>query len=201
MHGVAIEAAVPALLEAFPLVKALFMLVETLFALHEGIRIFSKLLAHSRVLLQIALQRWMLLHELLVIHQRGILPQLFGDFRMAVEESIHAGQLPAHHTAAILPLIDLALPLVEAIVALLETLFLLHKGVGIFAELFPHVRMLLQITLQGRVLVNEFAVIYQRGILAKLLRNLGMRVEEAIHTCCLPARHVAIAPVRLLVKA
>src|SRR5215469_1172886 len=69
--------------------------VKALFLLHKAVGILAEFLAYSRVLLQILLQRGVFLDEFLVIHQRGILSQLFGCFGMIVEELIEPGDLRA----------------------------------------------------------------------------------------------------------
>src|SRR6266478_1898745 len=67
----------------------------TLFLPHECIGVLSELLPDSRMLLQVLLQRRMLLDKLIVPDQRRILAQLLLNFRMAVEEFVHVGDLPA----------------------------------------------------------------------------------------------------------
>src|SRR5260370_35203457 len=61
---------------------------------HEGARVLLELLADFGMLLQILLQRRMVLDPRCVIDQRRILTELLGDFRMAVQEPVHARQLP-----------------------------------------------------------------------------------------------------------
>src|SRR2546426_11519611 len=66
-----------------------------LFLPHECIGVLGELFPDSGMLLQVLLQRRMLLDKLIVPDQRRILPQLLLDFRMAVEEFVHVGDLPA----------------------------------------------------------------------------------------------------------
>jgi len=60
-------------------IASLFVVVEAVFLSHEGIRILIQSLLDIRVLLQISLQRWMVLQELLVFHERWIATKLFGE--------------------------------------------------------------------------------------------------------------------------
>src|SRR5713101_8282073 len=69
--------------------------VEPLFPAHERVRVLAKLLANSGVALQKLLQCRLILNELLVADQRRILAQLLLNFRMAVQEFVHVGDLPA----------------------------------------------------------------------------------------------------------
>src|SRR5260370_37591987 len=80
---------VPPVLE--PLVLAP---VEALFLAHETVWVLGYLLANSRMLLQILLQCGVFRNEFLVLHQRGVSAQLFGDFTVAVHEAIETCQLP-----------------------------------------------------------------------------------------------------------
>src|SRR5260370_26128969 len=61
---------------------------------HEGARVLLELLADFGMLLQIFLQRRMVLDPRCVIDQRRILTQLLRDIRMAVQEPVHAPQFP-----------------------------------------------------------------------------------------------------------
>src|SRR2546425_495271 len=94
---VAISCQVPIAIagDASMLVTIVLTPVEPLFPAHECVRVLGKLFTNARVALQKLLQRRMILHELPVLDQRRILPQLLLDFRMAVEEFVHVGDLPA----------------------------------------------------------------------------------------------------------
>src|SRR3984885_6598674 len=70
----------------FPGVKALLLM-------HEGIRILAEFFADFRMLLPVLLQLAVLLNKPLVVHQRRILPHLFGDLWVAVEKAVKAGKL------------------------------------------------------------------------------------------------------------
>ena len=56
-----------------------------------------------------------------------------------------------------------------------------HEPVRVFADLLPDARMLLQVSLQFRMLGDELLVVHERWIFAELLGGLGMAVEEVIH--------------------
>src|SRR5436189_228289 len=94
---VAISCQVPIAIagDASMLVTIVLTPVEPLFPPHECVRVLGELFPDSGMLLQVLLQRRMLLDKLIVPDQRRILPQLLLDFRMAVEEFVHVGDLPA----------------------------------------------------------------------------------------------------------
>src|ERR1700758_2934019 len=73
----------------------IFLPVIAVFRVHEGGWIFLYLLAYTRMVPQISLQVGMVLQELLVIQQRGILTNLLGDFAMAVEKLIEVREFPS----------------------------------------------------------------------------------------------------------
>src|SRR6516162_9881804 len=137
---------------------AVLTLLETLLLLHEGSRIRLELLANFRVLLQILLQCRMALHEMLVVHERWILAQLLGDFRMAIEESVSRRQP-------------------HPVFAAIELLFLLDVGAGIRLELLTYFRILLQVLLQLRMFLHEARIVYKRWILPQLLGDFRMGLE------------------------
>ena len=66
--------------------------IEAIFLPHEAVWILFDRLAYPGVVLQIRLQRRMILYELPVIHERGIFPELFGNYPMVVEEAIETRQ-------------------------------------------------------------------------------------------------------------
>src|SRR5579862_2498912 len=74
-----------------------FAAIITLLLRHKCGWILLVFLAHSRMLLQKLLQFRMAADEPLVIHQRGILAQLFCNFGMAVHEAIHVRQFRSVH--------------------------------------------------------------------------------------------------------
>jgi hypothetical protein len=64
------------------------MTIVTGFLMHESVRILLQLLANVRMLLHERLQRGMIFQELIVVYERRILPDLFGNLAVAVEELI-----------------------------------------------------------------------------------------------------------------
>jgi len=119
---------------------------------------------------QIRLQRGMVMHEFLVIHQRRILAKLLCDLTVSVQELIEVRQFLA---------VDVAIT-VAIVLTPIVARFLTHEGVRISLDLLAHRRMILQISLQGGMAVHEIIVIYQRGIFANIACDFGMAVQEAI---------------------
>src|SRR5579863_3754754 len=77
------------------IVVAILALIKTILLPHEAVGVLSDFVTNFRMLLQIILQRGMSRQELLVVEERWILAHLLGDFGMAIEEVIHARQLPS----------------------------------------------------------------------------------------------------------
>jgi hypothetical protein len=82
--------AIKKLIESHSLVARALILpvVITGFLVHESVRIFLQLLANVRMLLHESLQRGMIFHEFVVVDERRILPNLFGNLAVAVEELV-----------------------------------------------------------------------------------------------------------------
>src|SRR6202171_2528198 len=100
--------------------RLVFAAVKILLPAHEAVRIFSVLLANSRMLRKKLLQSGMVLHVLLVVHQGRIPAQLFRDLRMAIHEAVHVRQFASRYVAV-----------TGLIFATIETLLLMHESVRI----------------------------------------------------------------------
>ncbi len=127
--------------------------IKTLFLRHEGVGIFLELFPDLGVSLEEFLQRGVMFHEVLVIYERGIFTQLLGDFRMLVEELVHAGEF----TMGNIIIAGLAVAVFTAI----KAVFLMHEDVGIGLELSADLRMLLQILLQVRAVLQKLLIVDQ----------------------------------------
>src|ERR1700676_1780138 len=90
-----------------------------------------------------------ILFELLVIHQRRILMQLFSDLGVAVHEAIHVRQLTTCYVA-----------IAGLILSPVKALLLVHEGVRIFFIFLAYSRMLSQELLQRRMIPDELLVIH-----------------------------------------
>src|SRR6202041_2919889 len=156
-------------------------LVETLLLMHKRVRIFLVLLANSRMVRQELLQSGVALHKLLVVYERWILLPAFRDLRMTVKEMVHVRQLAASHVR-----------ITTLILALVETLLLMHKRVRIFLVLLANSRMISQELLQSGVALHKLLVVYERWILLQSFRDLRMTVKEMVHVHQLTASHVPI---------
>src|SRR5580692_1562161 len=137
---------------------------------------------------QIGLQCGMVLHELLVIHQRRILAQLLGGFAVSVQELIEARQFFAVGAIAI-------------VLAVIVAIFLPHEGVRIFLYLLANCRMLLQIGLKLRMVSDVFLVIHEGRIFAKLLGSFAVTIQELIEAREVLAIDIAIAIVLAAIVA
>jgi len=95
-------------------VSVAFVVIEAVFLPHEGIRILIQSLLDVRMLLQISLQRWMGLQELLIFYQRWIATKLFGGFAVTVKEAIELCQLS---TATIVSTVCVSISVTVAVLA------------------------------------------------------------------------------------
>src|SRR5260370_42670055 len=102
---------------------------------------------------------------------------------MAAEKFSEAGPFTVHiavHLTA------------DAILAVVETILLLHEGVGIFGDFLTNSLMRLEVSLQRRMALHELLVVYQRWVAAKLFSRFAMAVEELIETRQLSTSDVAV---------
>src|SRR6266851_744426 len=211
-------------------VHAVLAAFVSLFLLHECIGVLIQLLTHALMILEIGLQRRMVVYELLVFRQRRIATELLGDFLVFVQELIKAGNLAviavtsilagvviravAVVTVAVVAVVGVTIssvaiaaivvasagvisvvvpPSVVAIkititsvsvaFVVIETVFLPHEGIRILIQSLLDVRMLLQISLQRWMGLQELLIFYQRWIATKLFGGFAVTVKEAIELC------------------
>src|SRR5712692_10477597 len=214
-------------------VHAVLAAFVSLFLLHECIRVLIQLLTHTLMILEIGLQRRMVVYELLVFRQRRIATELLGDFLVFVQELIKAGNLAviavasilagvviravavvtvavvavAHiivvtiTNAAIAAIVVASAGVISAVVppsvvaikitiasvsvafVVIEAVFLPHEGIRILIQSLLDVRMLLQISLQRWMGLQELLIFYQRWIATKLFGGFAVTVKEAIELC------------------
>src|SRR5437879_608332 len=160
-------------------VAGVFAPIVTVFRAHERFRIFGDFLAHALMLLQIGLQVRILAEEFLIVHQRWIFAKLFGSFAMVIEKLIEARQLAAGGVPVARHVVTIALNVaivVAGVFTPIITVFLMHETVWVFSDLLAHSRMILQVSLQVWILAEEFLIVHQRRVLAKLFGGFAMAV-------------------------
>src|SRR5258708_5482603 len=177
----------------------IFAALVGLLLVHKTIGVLIQLFAHALVILQIGLQRRMVLQELLIFYKGRIATKLFCGFAMSIEEAIELCQFSATTIAStvcisvgitIAVLADVIILVVKTsrVLAAIVTLFLTHEGVWILRQIFAHSRMFLKKGLQCGVTLDELLILYERWVAAKLLGHLAMAVEKLIKpTNLLPA--------------
>src|SRR3984885_15307873 len=138
------------------------------------------------MLLQIGLQLRMVTQVLLVVYQGRILAKLFGCFAVGIEKLVKARQFLAVNIAVAIAL------------AAIVTLLLMHESAWILLYLRAKFRMFPQVRLQRVMVLHEFFVIYQRGILAELLGRFAVSIQELIEARQLLAVDVAVTITILL---
>src|SRR5258708_6181396 len=109
---------------------------------------------------------------------------------MPVHEPVHTCQFSARRVAISAAVVTILVAFVSFV-----AIFLPHKGSRVLLELFADSRMVLQKFLQFRMLFDEVLVIDQRRILAELLGNFRMAVQELVHFCHLSAGRVVFTPI------
>src|ERR1700740_3791046 len=144
---------------------------ELLRRLYEALRIRHEFLIHIRMRRQVLLKFRMIFQVLLVLRQGGILGEALRNLRMAAEEFTKVRSLAV---------IAVASPAAFTIVVMGITGFLLHEGVWILLQLLANFGMVLQVSLQGRMVLYELLVIHQRRVFAKLLGRFAVSVQELI---------------------
>src|SRR5215467_12766724 len=169
-----------------------FATVKAPFRPEESIGVLTHLLAHAWVVLQKCAQVRMFLHKLPVIDQRRILAQLLCDLRMAVEELIHAGKFPTRYVTITKASVLLG------VFATVKAPFRPEESIGVLTHLLAHAWVVLQKCAQVRMFLHKLPVIDQRRILAQLLCDLRMAVEELIHAGEFPTGDVAITKAAVL---
>ena len=155
-------------------VAIVLLAVVPIFRLHESVGVFSDFLANRWMVLQISLQRRMVLRKFLVIYERRIFAKLLGRFAMVIQKLIEIRELLS---GGITVASDIAIAIVLAAV---EAVLLPHESVRIFLDFLANCRMVLQISLQRSMVLHKFLVIYKRRIFAKLLGNFAVAVQELI---------------------
>src|SRR5579859_2720365 len=111
---------------------------------------------------------------------------------MTAEELAKSGQLPTISIAVAESIVAITPIILSSIFSPVVTLLPLHESVRVRFELLTHFRMRLQILLQGWMVLDPLAVVDQRRVLAQLLRDFPMAVEEPVHV---PHRPEILAPV------
>src|SRR5579863_3586772 len=126
--------------------------VEALFPMHERVGLLLELLLQLWMLRQELLQFGMVLNEFPLVDEGRIFFQLLGDFGMAIQKAIHIRQFAARNIA-VPSMIGIGLMPVIAVLAA-------HEGIGVFLDFFANFRMLLQVLLERRMILDELAVVH-----------------------------------------
>ena len=73
-----------------------------------------------------------------------------------------------------------------------DAIFLMHERTRIPPQIFADARIVAQVCVERRVVLNELPVVGERGISANLFGDLPVVVEEAVEVSQLPAILVAV---------
>src|SRR5882757_6801800 len=73
--------------------RLIFAPVKALLLTHESIGILAELFTNFRMLLQELLQVTVSFNKFLIVHERRIFSEPFGDFRMSVQKIVETGKL------------------------------------------------------------------------------------------------------------
>ncbi len=139
------------------------------------------------MILQIGLQGRMVLYPFLVVRQRRVLAELFRNFAMVIKELVEACQLAMSCVA-----VARGLSTVTVVFALVIAVFGVHEGARIGAQLLSNRWMFLQVGLQLRMGLQKLSITHQRRVLAQLLTDFAMAVEELVKAGQLASQSLAI---------
>jgi len=139
----------------------------------------------------------MAVHEVLVFNQRRISRQLRRDVGVATEKlskvSVRDVVIGVRVAAVTI--------LVQAVFGAIVASFLLHEAVRVLFDCLTNLWMVLQISLQSRMVLYELPIIHERRIFPELLGNFPMAIEEVIEICQFRAVGVTVAIVFAAVQA
>ena len=157
------------------------VLLQPLLLLHEGGRILSKFVAHSRILRQERFQWLVVLQVIMVIGKRGIFLKILPDLLMLIEKVIHILKFLLAKVIVYVASISIAFPngpaitiraiCIESIpvhVPGFKLIFPAHEGGWIRAHFLPYRRMLTQklaeilVAFQVALIVDEFGFLLKR---------------------------------------
>src|ERR1700746_545680 len=126
----------------------IFVPLVVLLPSHEDLRVLLDLLSHSRMGAQELPQLRMTIQIILVIQQAWIFLKIFGDLRMRVEKGVEIPQFAVGDIFA----------------GILETLLALHEALRILADLLAHAWVILQISREVGMFIDEILVVDQRRV-------------------------------------
>ena len=80
-------------------------------------------------------------------------------------------------------------------------IFLPHEGIRVLPYLIANSRVVLEVSLQSRMVPHEISIVQQGRVFAYLLGNFTMSIEESIKTCHVSAIVIVIRHVCAIVIA
>src|SRR2546428_14103281 len=125
-----------------------FVLFVLLLPFHENLRVLLDLLCHSRMGAQELPQLRMTIQIILVIQQAWVFLKVFGYLRMSIEKGVEIPQFAVG----------------DILAGILETLLALHEALRILADLLAHALVILQISREVGMFIDEILVVDQRRV-------------------------------------
>ncbi len=125
--------------------------VEGIFLPHEGIRVLPYLVANSRVVLKVRFEGRMVPQEISIVQQGRIFANLFGNFTMTIEEPVETRHVSAVAISASVTIAHVRIAVV--------CIFLPHEGVRVLPYLVANSRVVLEVSLQGRMVPQKISIV------------------------------------------
>ncbi len=178
-------------------------IVELLREFYEGLRVRHQRLAYIRMRVEVVLKFGMILEVFWALNQGGILGELRSNIGMRAEKFSEVALrivIPVSVTIAVIAIAAITIEIVATVRSIfppIVTIFVPHEGVRILLQLLANFGMVLQIGLQGRVVLQELLIVGERRIFAELFGSFPVRIEELIKTGKLATLAVAILVARI----
>ena len=130
----------------------------------------------------------MVLEVHVILHDRRIARKVVSHVRVAAEEASEVRHVIVHGIA------------IAGVFRPVEAIFFVHKSIRILLQLIAYTRIVLVEILQGRVVLDELAIVGELRIAAKLLADFTVTIEESVEvrevspvTITIAITHTAVA--------
>lgn len=152
----------------------------------EILRIRHQLGPHIRMRIQISVQLGVLLHVIVILHDRRVSGQVIANVGVTAEKSTEACHVIAHRVV-----------IAQVRIAVVH-LGLLHEGGRILPQLLADAGVVLEVGLQGRMAIYKLPIIEERRISADLFRNFAVIIEEAVKIGRDPIHRIPVVDIAIL---
>src|SRR5437667_8165824 len=124
----------------------------------------------------------MTIQIILVIQQAWVFLKVFGYLRMRIEKGVEIPQFAVG----------------DILAGILETLLALHEALRILADLLAHALVILQISREVGMFIDEILVVDQRRVPSEFAPHVGVRVQKRVEAVQFAMGNVILGSGRLL---